>query len=1443
MRIHDETFEFGGESTLMSLRNGGGKTVMVQMLMSPFLFGKDRDLKDRKFKSYFTTNEPTFILTEWLLDNNAGYVLVGSAIRKKPAYLEDEVSDDIEIINFVYEYKEANQYDIHRIPLIEKSDSGIRIKSFSEMKKVFGIMQSERKYTFDYYDVTNSYQKKKYIDKLKEFSIDHREWKSIIRKINLKESGLTELFNEAKTIPLLIKGWFLPAVDEKLNDQVNHIYSFQEIVKKFVYQLEENKSKIVLRDGIIQFRDYAQKINEYANDLNIAIKEKEKAANRIANFYIYLEKEMVELQNNRNLLLEAQDELEVERKQIEYEKLSYEYYELIKEQDKLNAIKSYIIKELENLSNEDSLLKHRLDVYECTNLYNEYKSLSIEVLELENKLKNAEKDDAEKADRVNVLGFNLNKYYQEKIRADEETLNEKIEESKKLEHLINQLQSDNKENQNKRVKIEKNLSEFEAAINQYHQLVNEHCEKYSSFNAECNILGEYEYTYFTHYKNKIEEFENRLISKQRDVIDSITQSREKLNLVNDEINKINMDLADKRNRQTQFQDQLKKIQEDYDRLKVVVRYCNIPEDRIFDKELILHNLNNMIKHLNQEIDQLKKELNSIKLKKEMYESGQNIDIPKEFINRLEDLGLDVLYGFKWLKSQNIKLEEKLDIVRKNPFLPYSIIMDRSKIEILKSHDIDYFLSFPIPIVEYDSLKESKEVIVTNKVHEISGMNFYISFNEKLLDETVMKELLDELNKEISDINGQIQIKENERNTYQNHLFEVNKIQLTKKEMTFVKKSLEKIEKEISQLVSNKRITEEKKENLNEEITRLEQEKDNITNKVIAIQQEIEAFNKIYRSYDLFKQNLRNVSEKRDQLRIILSSIDDVDQEIDKLGTQIGTIKEEISVLRIKLDKTKNEASKYLQYVEGPELKVDFEDLKSEYDSLFNELGLSIKEYNKQLSRVSERFKNKENQLLKKAEETGLQESEYKNTFYDELKVKYIKVSLKNNRKMFEQKKEEEKNCELELKEIESNLKHKLEAIQEKTSEEEPLNIKQITNFDFSGRKKVINEKIKNIKKNIEITEINLTNVKTTKDRLQDYNYFKVIEALEMSLNYETLEEMRKELVEDYKDNLDEVQNTTKKLEEYLDEFSVEFEFAKEEFFKHTITRLIAVKEKPDEILKTLETIKGVHDRTLSQLELDLAKIGEEKQSILDTMLDYTKNIYSNIDMIDDNSSCKINNRLYKMLSINQPEWDNELFMVKIKDYFEGVVNKCSDFLSLGNSIDDYISKEITTRNLYDQIIGINKVDIKLYKVETTKVVRITWNEVAENSGGEGFVSAFIVLISLLSYMRKDDNVFFGNKEEGKVIIMDNPFAQTNAEHLLKPLMEISKKYNTQLICFTGLGGDSIYNRFDNIYVLNTFDSKLNPGTQIIESNHIKGSELVEITSTRFLTRYEQETLF
>ena len=127
--------------------------------------------------------------------------------------------------------------------------------------------------------------------------------------------------------------------------------------------------------------------------------------------------------------------------------------------------------------------------------------------------------------------------------------------------------------------------------------------------------------------------------------------------------------------------------------------------------------------------------------------------------------------------------------------------------------------------------------------------------------------------------------------------------------------------------------------------------------------------------------------------------------------------------------------------------------------------------------------------------------------------------------------------------------------------------------------------------------------------------------------------------------------------------------------------------------------------------------------------------------------------------------------------------------------------------------------------------------------GEGFLSAFVILSSLLYYMRRDDTDIFADKNEGKVLIMDNPFAQTNASHLLIPLMDMAKKSNTQLICLTGLGGESIYNRFDNIYVLNLIAASLRGGTQYLKAEHKRGKEPDELVTARIEVGDQMELLF
>lgn len=138
----------------------------------------------------------------------------------------------------------------------------------------------------------------------------------------------------------------------------------------------------------------------------------------------------------------------------------------------------------------------------------------------------------------------------------------------------------------------------------------------------------------------------------------------------------------------------------------------------------------------------------------------------------------------------------------------------------------------------------------------------------------------------------------------------------------------------------------------------------------------------------------------------------------------------------------------------------------------------------------------------------------------------------------------------------------------------------------------------------------------------------------------------------------------------------------------------------------------------------------------------------------------------------------------------------------------------------------------LYKVEAQREYPITWVQAARNSGGEGFLTAFVILSSLMYYMRRDETDIFADRNEGKVLVMDNPFAQTNAEHLLKPLMDMAEKMNTQLICLSGLGGESIYGRFDNIYVLNLVSSNLHGGMQYLRGEHLRVAQEETIVSSR-----------
>ena len=436
-----------------------------------------------------------------------------------------------------------------------------------------------------------------------------------------------------------------------------------------------------------------------------------------------------------------------------------------------------------------------------------------------------------------------------------------------------------------------------------------------------------------------------------------------------------------------------------------------------------------------------------------------------------------------------------------------------------------------------------------------------------------------------------------------------------------------------------------------------------------------------------------------------------------------------------------------------------------------------------------------------------------------------------------------------LKEKNGEIKNHLQSLQNKLTGVFHQSLKskeELVIIDFSQEISKLEVQLKSVEqgklqleKGKKIFEVQLSGLGGFEEHL-------VANPIAIEFNEENIEKIKKEMLRDYRVSKEVCDERQKQLIKVISNMQRNVDF-EDEFFKAPLMTLEKIVDHPDFVIENLNNTLAAYETLVIKLEADIALIEKEKQSLLGSMMQYVYETNEHIGKIDRNSTVTIHDKPIKMLKINLPNWEEQesLYELRLKDFIESITKEALSKLEQNETIEDLMSKRVTTKNLYNEVVGISKIDVKLYKVEEEKIYQISWDEVAKNSGGEGFLSAFVVLSSLLSYMRRDENDLWGDSESGKVLVMDNPFAQTNAAHLLKPLMDMANKRNTQLICLSGLSGESIYNRFDNIYVLSLIASRLNEGTQYLKSNHLRGTEEPEeLVGVQIQTEViDQMTLF
>lgn len=1454
MKINDECMQFSGKSTLLSLRNGGGKTVLVQMMTAPFVHRGKQKTKDRPFESYFTTAKPSFILVEWLLDGGAGYVLTGLMVRKNQE-ISEEKTDALEMMAIISEYKEPCMQDIHHLPVVEQNEKTMKLKSYNSCRKLFEDYKKDKKISFFCYDMSSPAQSRQYFYKLMEYQINYKEWETIIRKVNVKESGLSELFCDCRTEKELVEKWFLEAVESKLNKEENKVKNFQEILEKYAGKYKNIKEQLKRRDAIQKFKEAAEEIQINAEDFLVKEGEKIEQEKVIAAFIARLNVLYEEAEIERERQEEGRKKLQEELEFLKYEQLSCEFHEKNREKRNHASNREMIDLEKESLLRKQEKIQKKVHVFLCAKqqeMVNEDKQ-EWEIRKEKAAISRTKEENLEP--ERNRIGGQLSGYYEYRL-SDNKEKQEAIKKQKlQIRKDISQQKDILNEYREKTKKITESKGSFRSLVRGYDNIEIKYNSNYRE-NLSRNILGVYE-------AGMLDIKQEMYDKEQKKSIQENKEQKEKFENTTEEIHRTERAIEEKREKYFQKDSDIKQAEkekkgyeQELEERKDILKYLELPEEKLFAREEILHKAKIKMQELSSRRRTLEKKEDALQKEYKLLVSGRVMELPDNLKEEFEKLDVPVVYGMEWLKKNGFTEKKNKEIVSKNPFLPYALILTRQELKKLAERNGETYTSFPVPIIERENL-ESIKLDRTQSFVKMQDIHFYILFNENLLGEEKMEIMIEQKQKDIADIRETMQICKNEYEDYF-HRFDVIKRQaVTKENWDKIQKKLQKLEKEKEDIFQNIQQARDTKQILKKNFEILQKTLRELEKKIESQAARQRAFKELRTAYAEYEENNKKLQEYEREEERLENRQHLTEEKISQLEENYRELSGQENSLFREEESIQNSCQKFAAYKEinrnvkaGKLLGVDSTlrtdnnsgvkiipseaevlKLEARYEAVTADISQELKELELEEEKALTRYHKSFGELRELCQKYNLKNSEWQNIIYDKREQLYQEAELEDYDKKIERKanllNEEDKKIGI----LNSQLEGILKQIVSECGKGDPLEEEKISQKDLESAKNQTKYQLSELERKIAFSEKAIQKYRENLTALSEYNNFSADEEIHFEQDFKKMSEkelrdFKGMLIRDYNDIIRCVQKCRETLAQTLNKIARQEAF-QDASYKTPLENMLKVCDNAAKVLRQLNITLESYDSLMKQLEVDISLVETEKKNVTELLEDYVQNIHKNLEKIGRNSTIKIREKSIKMLKVILPVWeDNEkLYSLRLSDLVDEITEEGIRLFENNENAQEYIGRKVTSKNLYDTVVGTGNVQIQLYKIEEQREQQISWNQVAKNSGGEGFLSAFVILSSLLDYMRKDDSDIFMDKNEGKVLLMDNPFAQTNAEHLLKPLMNLADKTNTQLICLTGLGGESIYNRFDNIYVLNLIEAHLRNGIQYLRPEHKKGEEV------------------
>lgn len=1394
--IADELYDFASKekddalNVLINLANGGGKSVLVQLMMQPII--PKAKVAGRKIESFFNkASDHCFVLLEWIKDNSTEKLLTGIAMSaSESSSAEDDLSRGMAVkyYTFYSNYTSySSPYDIANMPLSKKENGRFVAAEFDAVR----TLARKSNGVLNYYVADDN---PKWQKKLAEYGLIQSEWR-MMEKLNSEEGGLSKFFGDFKTSDHLVDKLLIPTIESKLNQtHSKEDNSLSTMLLSYASQYASKQEVIREKEIYEAFSKELTVLLPQAESLWNANDALEKCIRELFGFSDILSARLDECKSLQEKYASAVEQLDRKSARIEHERASLMFYKAkeafdlaLKAYDEATSEEQRVSIQLENTT-------HKKLVLECAEYYQKLLRIDGELTAIRSEISRRESGDENGQELANLK-------YSVYIQISD-LLSKCMPEAELLErqHDSFALQKAECEKQLQTAKknLEKAKDEHTRADERLRGAESETERVVSKYGIEISRRLDGAYAI-----DEVEDIQSAKSNEKNKLANAIDQANKEFASIEAEIASIPQKKADLLLSRSEAEQKCKSLKE-----ALEVYY---EKEAQIKKICLEYNLNFAMRFTNymqefllseQRANQARQAeiLRKMAIAEEEIESAKrgSLHIPYAVIEYLNSTGVRYSTCEKYLTEQvaegKLSNEECLDILRNYPAAAFGILMDPSEKERFFDYGREKWLPAMIPLYTYEQMAQ-----ILNNAKKFDGAIAFYSeeyfgnvdqFIENLesKQQTLINErgLIDAIDTKIKE-----QLEVASSFTYDENY--------EKEQKDFIAR-LEKSVSEIDAKIQALTVTE----------TELTTAKEETKRRLAELSDSIQAVIRILEGTETVLQRISEERSLTEALHNKKLDLEDAEHSYQKIQALLNEFSADLNIIEEKLYALKKQISELngvkdqIGECEKAELvDGDWRELYSKYQSLQSALNQELSTLKSQLKDITSSKKDYESEIARRE----LSSEEYKEVAFSEEQLQ----SVRKEEKILISKREEA----IQHTKQAGTQKGKTEGALESAKQSlmrfgEPLDKSEVGS-DFDTRLSRVREERKALFTQKDEcgkleSRINTILGRLT-DRLKKHNRPETIIKVQLEDSFgEQFERMTKE----YEAAKVQLSNIQAQVSEALNTMKSHFAGSTCGVSDAIVgmLALLSNEMRGDRYYTLIEHINGDiqnTDRAIAQIMTDLKEFENNHNDLIRQCVLQGSRIYEGLLQMTSSSRVTIYDGKDKkrMIRFDIPaEVDPVVASASITDEIDKgtkeLVARMSDETVTEVDIKKMAEKIVGSRNLLRKYISKEVIRVDAYKIDQNpqNAGYRSWEQTqVNNSGAEKFVVYFAVILSLMNYTRGD----FGSirdKDLRSALILDNPFGATSSKHILVPMFAIAKHFRVQMICLSDINKSDVINCFD-----------------------------------------------